>query len=140
MGYATKEQAAQIIAALDADKAKRIDEMPDIPHALRVFTRAYRRLIELGFKEIIYVPKDGSTFEVIEPGSTGIFPCNWQEEPARGSFWIHEDGGSPSHPVLWRPKQERECKGGKCPEPQWCRNECECLWDRWNKPTPDTRG
>jgi len=24
------------------------------------------------------------------------------------------------------------CKGGKCPEPMWCREECECLWDRWN--------
>ena len=102
MGYATEEQARQIMAALDADKAKGIDEMPDIEHALRVFTRAYRRLIDLGFREIIYHPKDGSTFEVIEPGSTGIFPCQFWTEPTRGSFWIMQDGGSPSHPVLWR--------------------------------------
>lgn len=106
MGYATEEQAAAIIRALDADKAKRIDEMPDIDAALRVFTRAYRRLIELGFKEIIYAPKDDSTFEVIEPGSTGIFKCNYEESPTRGSFWIQEEGGCPSHPVLWRPVTE----------------------------------
>jgi hypothetical protein len=105
MGYATEEQADAIIKALDADKAKRIDEMPDVDSALRVFTRSYRRLIELGFKEIIYHPKDGSTFEVIEPGSTGIFPCEFWESPTRGSFWIMQDGGCPSHPVLWRPTQ-----------------------------------
>jgi hypothetical protein len=101
MGYATEEQARQIFEALEADKAKRIDEMPDVEHALRVFTRAYRRLIELGFKEIPYHPKDGSTFEVIEPGSTGIHSCEYWETPTRGSFWI--EGDSPSHPVLWRP-------------------------------------
>ena len=28
---------------------------------------------------------------------------------------------------------ERACKGGgKCPEPMWCGQENECLWDRWN--------
>lgn len=110
MGYATEEQATAIIKALDADKAKRIDEMPDIDAALRVFARAYRRLIELGFREIIYHPKDGSTFEVIEPGSTGIFPCEFWESPTRGSFWIQQDGGTPSHPVLWRPSQGKEVK------------------------------
>lgn len=26
------------------------------------------------------------------------------------------------------------CKGGgKCPEPMWCQEEGECLWDRWNE-------
>ena len=30
-------------------------------------------------------------------------------------------------------KAERQCKGGgKCPEPMWCGEENECLWDRWN--------
>lgn len=29
----------------------------------------------------------------------------------------------------------RACKGGKCPEPMWCGQEQECLWDRWNPKT-----
>lgn len=103
MGYATEEQARQILEAIEADKALSIEQMPDVDAALRVFHRAYVRLKELGFKDIIYHPKDGSTFEVIEPGSTGIFPCEYWEKPTRGSFWIQEDGGTPSHPVLWRP-------------------------------------
>lgn len=107
MGYATQEQAEAIFKAIEADRQRSVEQMPDVDAALWVFHRAYRRLIELGFKEIIYHPKDGSTFEVIEPGSTGIFPCQYWEEPTRGSFWIQEDGGTPSHPVLWRPLEKQ---------------------------------
>lgn len=107
MGYCTEEQAAKMLEYFEREKRWSVEEMPDVQKALEVFTKAYRRLIELGFKEIIYHPKDGSTFEVIEPGSTGIFPCQYWEQPARGSFWIMEDGGCPSHPVLWRPTSAR---------------------------------
>lgn len=103
MGLATKEQAAELIALLDRQKQWSVDAMPTEKEALQVFSRAYERLKEFGWKEIPYHPKDGSTFEVIEPGSTGIFPCQYWESPTRGSFWIQQDGGCPSHPVLWRP-------------------------------------
>lgn len=67
---------------------------------------AWTRLRELGWKEIMYAPRDRTTFEVIEPGSTGIHPCQHWEEPTRGSFWVLEPGDAlPSHPILWRPKQ-----------------------------------
>lgn len=33
-----------------------------------------------------------------------------------------------------------ECKGGECPEHNWCNEEQSCLWDRWNKSTPDDVG
>lgn len=102
MGYCTEEQATQILAAIEQQDQWDHNQMPTEAEALKIFTKAYRRLLELGWKEIMYHPKDGSTFEVIEPGSTGIFPCQFWEQPTRGSFWIMEDGGCPSHPVLFR--------------------------------------
>jgi hypothetical protein len=108
MGLLSEETGRRLVEAIKADKAKGIEEMPDVQAALRVFTRAYRRLIDLGFREIIYHPKDGATFEVIEPGSTGIHPCQFWTEPARGSFWSFSQDGDcgPAHPVLWRPMQQ----------------------------------
>lgn len=107
MGYATEEQANEIMRSLEEMKKLRVDQMPTQEAALDVLMAAYTRLKDLGWKEIIYHPKDGSTFEVIEPGSTGVFLCQYWESPTRGSFWIMEDGVSPSHPVLWRPSQRR---------------------------------
>lgn len=107
MGHCTEEQAREILVSLEEMKKLRVDQMPTEEAALDVFMAAYTRLKDLGWREIIYVPKDGTTFEVIEPGSTGIFRCHWQQTPPRGSFWIEEDGGSPSHPVLWRPPAQR---------------------------------
>jgi hypothetical protein len=40
--------------------------------------KAVRALIDdHGWKEIMYAPKDGTPFEVIEPYSTGIFRGRW---------------------------------------------------------------
>lgn len=108
MGYCTEEQAAALIAHFDRQKQWDKNQMPTEQDAIEVFFKAYQRLKDFGWKEIIYHPKDGSTFQVIEPGSTGIFPCQYWEKPTRGSFWILEDGGCPSHPVLWRPLPESD--------------------------------
>jgi hypothetical protein len=99
----TKEQGEDLWNAAMAAKAKRAEEMPDIQAALRVMTNAYHRLEELGFTPAIYCPKDGSAFEVIEAGSSGIHRCHYSGEWPTGS-WLIEDGGDlwPSSPILFR--------------------------------------
>jgi len=54
----------------------------------------------------IYCPKDGTTFNVLEAGSTGIFVAHYEGEWPTGSWWIHdEEYGdlSPSRPILFKP-------------------------------------
>lgn len=99
----TRAEADAILARVDELKAKRAADMPDVPAAIRALTDAYRRLEELGWGNATYCPKDGSEFEVIEPGSSGIHRCIYRGEWPDGKWWILHDGDmSPSRPVLWR--------------------------------------
>lgn len=97
----------QVLAELDANKTRRAVQMPDDYAALRALMDVYSRLKELGWKDAIYCPKDGTIFEAIEAGSAGIHRCHYQGEWPRGSWWVH-DGGDlfPSHPILFRPLRE----------------------------------
>lgn len=98
-----------LIASLEKQiaeaKARRLALMPTENEAISIFFDAHQRLKELGWQEAIYCPKDGSTFHVIEPGSTGIHVASYQGEWPDGSWWVHcEDGDMcPSHPCLWKP-------------------------------------
>lgn len=56
--------------AAEADRAAR---MPDEQAAIHALWDAHQRLKELGWREPMYCPKDGSHFKIIELGSTGIF-------------------------------------------------------------------
>lgn len=72
--------------------------------ALLNWSSAYHELERLGFKPICYCPKDGSSFEVIEPGSCGIHVCHYEGTWPDGSFWIHDCCDLwPSTPALFRP-------------------------------------
>lgn len=75
-------------AIIQAD-ANRATLMPTEHDALIHMARARQRLLDLGWREGIYAPKDGSTFQVIENGSTGIFDCFYSGEwPGRMDFGI----------------------------------------------------
>ena len=65
---------------------------------------AYDKLRSLGWRDIIYCPKDGTRFLAITAGSTGICPHYYQGEWPKVSWWA-EDAGDlwPSRPILWRP-------------------------------------
>jgi len=92
-----------ILLNVDKSVANRECEMPDEASAITVLFEAYTRLTELGFKEAIYCPKDGTLFEVIEAGSTGIFKCHYEGKWPDGSYWIHNAGDLlPSNPILYR--------------------------------------
>jgi len=81
----------------------RVARMPDEKSALNAMHDAYTRLKDMGWRDAIYCPKDGSTFEIIEVGSTGIFRAHYQGEWPTGSWWA-EDAGDlwPSRPALFR--------------------------------------
>lgn len=94
--------------------AKCAAEQPDLrvgneePILVEMFLQ-YRKLKDLGWNDIIYCPKDGTTFLSISAGSTGVHRCHYDGEWPRGFWWIQDAGDIwPAHPILWKamPKQE----------------------------------
>jgi hypothetical protein len=107
----TSEEAAILWAKSELYHAERAARLPDVQTALKNMFDAFDRLKELGWREAIYCPKDGSSFEVICGGSTGIFCCHYDGEWPDGGWWIEEDGDLwPSHPILFRLFPEDEAK------------------------------
>lgn len=101
----TAEQAAEIMAQCEARDARMKAEMPDESAALSRMFDGYDRLRQLGWRDAIYCPKDGTIFEVIEAGSTGIHICHYEGEWPKGTWWVHGDGDLwPSRPILFRLK------------------------------------
>ena len=122
---ATEEDVRAEIRAIlaidyEAIKAQRAEAMPTDRAALEALQIVYQRLKDMGWNDAIYCPKDGSSFDVIEPGSTGIHRAHYQGTWPSGSWWIEADGDLwPSRPILWRlsppPPQSSEGVGGEAP-------------------------
>jgi hypothetical protein len=107
----TRAEAASLMAAADAAEAKRAADMPDEQSAIRAMFSAWQRLKELGWGDAIYCPKDGSTFKVIEAGSTGIFDCHYSGEWPGGHYMIEADNDLwPSRPILYKLTPEGQAK------------------------------
>lgn len=83
-----------------AAKAKRAVDMPTEQDAINTLWSAYQRLKELDWNDAIYCPKDGSSFDVIEAGSTGIHSCVYVGDWPDGMWLIN--GDDPSRPILYR--------------------------------------
>ena len=93
----------QILAAIAAARAHRVEAMPDVDAVMRQMTICCQRLRDLGWQEIIYCPKDGTVFDAIEFGSTGIHPCHYEGTWPKGSWRVHVGGTTfPSRPVMFR--------------------------------------
>ncbi|MGB6054635.1 MAG: hypothetical protein WBG17_05285 [Burkholderiaceae bacterium] len=88
------------------DAAKRQKDWRDKGEVVLLQTAvdAYYGLQALGWRDITYCPKDGTTFLAIQAGSAGVFPCRYQGEWPTGSWWI-EDAGDlwPVRPILFKP-------------------------------------
>lgn len=98
-----KSEAEAIWSESEKAKALRAEQMPDEQAAIRALFGAWLRLKELGWKEAQYCPKDGSEFDVIEPGSSGIHRCRYDGQWPTGHWWIIAEGDlRPSRPVLFR--------------------------------------
>lgn len=53
----------------------------------------YSAKMNRGWREASYCPKDGTHFQAIEAGSTGIHDANYTGEWPNGSWWITEARG-----------------------------------------------
>ena len=107
----TRREADAILAKMDADRAERAERLPTEKAAIHAMFDAFDRLRELGWSEAVYCPKDGSSFDVIEAGSTGIHPCFYSGEWPTGYFMVGEgfDCG-PSRPILFKLRPEAQAK------------------------------
>lgn len=101
--------AEMLMAEFKANKAKRAANMPTEQDAMLLMLEAHQRLLELGWKEAIYSPKDGTVFEALEAGCSVAGRCHYMGDWPSGGWWMHEAGDLwPSRPILWRPLREVE--------------------------------
>lgn len=77
--------------ALNDARQRSADLMPDEQSALRVLYMAWERLKDFGWREPMYCPKDGTTFDVIELGSTGVFTGRYVGEWPDGMYETMDD-------------------------------------------------
>lgn len=103
----------KLLAEIDAKRAERAKQMPTAQDALRQVCEAKERLQELGWRDGIYAPKDGSMFRVIEAGSTGIFEGSYSGEWPDGYWYTYADGDvypSRSPPFMFAAPEQPESK------------------------------
>lgn len=98
--------ARQILEDHAAAKKRRAEQMPSAHDVLRVMMQCYSRLRELGRTEAMYCPKDGSAFDAIEFGSTGIHECRYEGEWPTGSYHIYDGDVWPSRPVMIKKREK----------------------------------
>ncbi len=105
------DEMASLLAAIAAEEAARAGKMPDDKAAIAQMFEAYRRLRELGWQPINASPQDGSSFQAIEIGSTGIFDAYYVGDWPDGDFFV-DDGTEADigHPVMFRRYPEDEAR------------------------------
>jgi hypothetical protein len=106
-----EDEVRSILDAIEARDAAINAAYPDEKSALHAMADAFHRMRDFGWSEAVYCPKDGTPFEVIEAGSTGIHRCSYQGEWPNGSWWVEAHGDLwPSRPILFRLYPEDETK------------------------------
>lgn len=99
-----RQKARETKAAAEAAKQRRSVDMPTEDDALRTMFTAWQRLKELGWREIMYCPKDGVRFLSVEAGSTGQHVTWYDGQWPTGSWWVESGGDTwPAHPIMWKP-------------------------------------
>jgi len=98
-----QSEADELMARIDANEKRRKELMPDEAAAINLMFDAYQRLKELGWNDAQYCPKDGSTFDSIEVGSTGIHRSHYSGVWPNGVWYTYDRGDLwPAHPILYR--------------------------------------
>jgi len=96
-------EAKKLLAEMEESDQRRAALMPDEKSAISMMFEAWTRLKELGWAEAIYCPKDGSMFDAIEAGSTGIHKCFYSGVWPNGTWYVPAHGDLyPSRPILYR--------------------------------------
>ena len=70
--------------------------------ALAKMFEAWEELTRLGWRPVMYCPKDGSWFDAIEAGSTGVHNCHYEGEWPSGTWWIADGDLWPSRPIMFK--------------------------------------
>jgi len=97
----------QIFEEFDRRDKERAEKMPDEKAALNQMFEAYQRLKDLGWNHAMYCPKDGTVFDAISAGSTGICPTCYRGEWPDGKYWGFEASDMwPSNPILFKLKEK----------------------------------
>lgn len=106
----TRAEADTIWEATRRAHEDRVARMPDEKSALQAMMDAYTRLRDMGWDDATYCPKDGSHFQAIEVGSTGIHDCNYTGEWPKGHWWVYDGDVWPSRPILFKRYPEDQAK------------------------------
>lgn len=104
--HVDQETMDQILASARAAEAKRAADMPTDQDAIMALHQAWQRLKELGWRDSMYMPSDGTECDVIEVGSTGIHAgmC-MRDGHGRRTYWVADAGDLwPSSPIVFRPR------------------------------------
>lgn len=97
----------EIFALAQQQQDERADRMPTERDAIQALFNAYQRLKELGWNDAIYAPKDGTEFDSVFAGSTGIGCTFYLGDWPSGGFFTAEGGDLwPGDPILYRAKTE----------------------------------
>lgn len=96
--------------ALNDARRRSADLMPDEQSAQRVLYMAWERLKDFGWNDPVYCPKDGTEFDVIELGSTGVFSGRYIGEWPKGIWETMDDRDvypSSRQPAMFRLRKVR---------------------------------
>jgi hypothetical protein len=107
----TQEEWEALEIASLKEKAARSALVPTEQDAINLMFECYQRLKELGWNDAAYCPKDGSEFDAIEAGSTGIHRCHYSGDWPDGHWWVADAGDLwPSRPILYRVSEEEKAR------------------------------
>ncbi len=101
-----------LFASIQSEIAQRAAAMPTEEDAMVAMLQAFERLKELGWKEAMYCPKDGTLFWALEPGCSAAGVCQYLGTWPTGRYWTHSGGDLwPSRPALFKPMDHKSIHG-----------------------------
>lgn len=107
----TRGEAEAIWDQSEKDRLRREEQMPDEESAIRALFDAWLRLKDFRWNDPSYCPKDGSSFNVIELGSTGIHTAHYSGEWPNGSWWLTDAFDVyPTRPAMFKLFPEDQAK------------------------------
>ena len=87
----------------EEEKKNLAEKYPTTEDCLAAIAEINSRLVNLGWNNAIYCPKDGTRFEAIEFGCTAILDCWYDGEWPDGCWWVADDNDiAIGRPVLFR--------------------------------------
>ncbi len=92
----------------EEEKKNLAEKYPTTEDCLAAIAEINSRLVNLGWNNAIYCPKDGTSFDAIEFGCSTIFDCWYDGEWPNGRYWAcYGDDIDICRPVLFRPRKEK---------------------------------